>query len=147
VPLLSAFLLICSLEPMWTAASWAETTYTILASFAYVVWGLGMVMSSFPSAWAGWASIAIGGLSAIGVIVAPSRFAFPSASTAGPDCLGCGSGDLMTNSSSPRNTRVKSAVHLDVARKVADVGDLPSRKYDCIETGVHPTSRPIASPR
>ena len=66
------------LEPMWTAASWAETTYIILASLAYVVWGVGMVKSGFPSAWAGWASMAIGGLSVIGVMIAPSRLGFPS---------------------------------------------------------------------
>ncbi len=65
------------LEPMWMAASWAETTYIILASLAYVVWGLGMVKSGFPSAWAGWASIAIGGLSAVGVMIAPARLGFP----------------------------------------------------------------------
>ncbi len=65
------------LEPMWTASGWAETTYIILASLAYVVWGLGMVNSAFPSAWAGWASIAIGGLSVVGVMIAPARFGFP----------------------------------------------------------------------
>jgi hypothetical protein len=65
------------LEPMWTAAGWAETTYIILASLAYVVWGLGMVSSGFPSAWAGWASIAIGGLSVVGVMIAPDRLGFP----------------------------------------------------------------------
>jgi multidrug transporter EmrE-like cation transporter len=62
---------------MWTAAGWAETTYIILASLAYVVWGLGMVSSGFPSAWAGWASIAIGGLSVVGVMIAPERLGFP----------------------------------------------------------------------
>lgn len=65
------------LEPMWTAARWAETAYIILASLAYVVWGLGMVSSGFPSAWAGWASIAIGGSSAVGVMIAPARLGFP----------------------------------------------------------------------
>jgi len=65
------------LEPMWTAATWAETTYIVLASFAHVVWGLAMVNSGFPSAWAGWASIAIGGLSVVGVMIAPARLGFP----------------------------------------------------------------------
>lgn len=65
------------LEPMWSAAGWAEITYIILASIAYVVWGLGMVSSGFPSAWAGWASIAIGGSSVVGVTIAPTRLGFP----------------------------------------------------------------------
>lgn len=65
------------LAPMWTAATWAETTYIMLAGVAYVVWGLGMVTSGFPSAWAGWASIAMGGLSVVGVMIAPARLGFP----------------------------------------------------------------------
>jgi len=76
------------LEPMWTAAGWAETTYIILASVAYVVWGLGMVKSSFPAPWAGWASIVVGGLSVIGVIAFPSRLRFPQLPMLFPTVLG-----------------------------------------------------------
>jgi hypothetical protein len=65
------------LEPMWTAANWAEVTYIVLASLAYLAWGLAMVNTGFPATWAGWASIAIGGLSLIGVMIAPSRMVFP----------------------------------------------------------------------
>jgi hypothetical protein len=73
---------------MWTAASWAETTYIILGSLAYLVWGVGMVKSGFPSAWAGWASMAIGGLSVIGVMIAPSRLGFPQLPLLVPIVLG-----------------------------------------------------------
>ncbi|HUF15114.1 MAG TPA: hypothetical protein VMQ46_04445 [Acidimicrobiia bacterium] len=76
------------LDPMWTAASWAETTYIILASLAYVAWGVGMVKSGLPSAWAGWASMAIGGLSVIGVMIAPSRLGFPQLPLLVPIVLG-----------------------------------------------------------
>lgn len=76
------------LEPMWTAAGWAETTYIILASLAYVVWGLGMVKSGFPAPWAGWASIVAGGLSVIGVIAFPSRLGFPQLPMLVPTVLG-----------------------------------------------------------
>jgi hypothetical protein len=76
------------LEPMWKAAGWAEITYIILASVAYMVWGLGMVNRGFPSAWAGWASIVVGGLSMIGVIVAPSRLVFPQLPLLVPVVLG-----------------------------------------------------------
>jgi hypothetical protein len=36
-----------------------------------------MVNSGFPSPWAGWASIAIGGLSVVGVMIAHARLGFP----------------------------------------------------------------------
>jgi hypothetical protein len=76
------------LEPMWTAASWAETSYIILASLAYVAWGVGMVKSGFPATWAGWASIAVGGLSVIGVAIAPFRLGFPQLPLLVPIVLG-----------------------------------------------------------
>jgi hypothetical protein len=91
------------LEPMWTAAGWAETTYIILASLAYVVWGLGMVSSGFPSAWA------VGEHRNRRVVGSRCDDRFrssrvPAATPAGPHRRGCGSGDLMTNSSLRRKS-------------------------------------------
>lgn len=53
----------------------------------------------------------------------------------------------MINSSTPHNTQVRSAVQVDVGRKVADVDDLPERRHEGVETGVLTIPRPIASPR
>jgi hypothetical protein len=76
------------LEPMWTVASWAETSYITLTSIAYVAWGVSVVTSGFPATWAGWASMAVGGLSAIGLVIAPSRIGFPQLPLLVPIVLG-----------------------------------------------------------
>lgn len=76
------------LAPMWTASTWAETAYIMLTGGAYVVWGSGMVTSGFPSVWAGWASIVIGGLSIVGVVIAPARLGFPQLPLLVPIVLG-----------------------------------------------------------
>jgi len=39
------------LEPMWIAASWAEMSYIMLSSLAYVAWGVGVVNSGFSAKW------------------------------------------------------------------------------------------------
>lgn len=73
---------------MWTAASWAEMSYIMLTSLAYVAWGVGVVNSGFPATWAGWASMAVGGLSVIGLMIAPSRIGFPQLPLRVPIVLG-----------------------------------------------------------
>jgi hypothetical protein len=76
------------LESMWIAASWAEMSYIMLTSVAYVPWGVGIVKSDFPATWAGWASMAIGGLSVLGLVIAPSRIGFPQLPLLVPIVLG-----------------------------------------------------------
>jgi hypothetical protein len=76
------------LEPLWIAASWAEMSYIMLTSLAYLVWGVGMVNIGFPATWAGWASMAVGGLSVVGLMTAPSRVGFPQLPLVVPIVLG-----------------------------------------------------------
>ena len=76
------------LEPMWVAANWAEVSYIVLTGLAYVVLGIGMVRSGFPATWAAWASLAIGGASVIGMVLAPARFTFPQLPLLVPVVLG-----------------------------------------------------------
>ena len=76
------------LEPMWVAANWAEVSYTILTGLAYVVFGIGMVISGFPAMWVAWASVAIGAVSVVGMVVVPARVGFPQLPLLVPVVLG-----------------------------------------------------------
>ncbi|HEX2154301.1 MAG TPA: hypothetical protein VHL52_10020 [Acidimicrobiia bacterium] len=76
------------LEPLWIAVSWAEVSYIMLTSLAYVVWGVGAVISGVPTIWAGWTSMVVGGVSVIGLIIARSRFEFPQLALVVPIVLG-----------------------------------------------------------
>jgi len=76
------------LEPMWAAANWAEVSYIVLSSLAYVVFGIAMVRAVFPATWAAWASVAIGAVSVIGMVVVPARVGFPQLPLLVPIVLG-----------------------------------------------------------
>lgn len=76
------------LEPMWVSANWAEVTYIVLSGLAYIVSGMGMLRSGFPATWVAWASLAIGAVSVIGMIVAPARVGFPQLPLIVPVALG-----------------------------------------------------------
>ena len=65
------------LEPMWTAANWAEVSYIVLTGLAYIVFGIAIMRSVLPATWAAWASVVIGALSVTGMIVAPARVGVP----------------------------------------------------------------------
>ena len=76
------------LEPMWAAVTWAEATYIVLSSLAYVVFGIGMFRAGFPATWVAWASVAIGTVSVVGMIAMPARFGFPQLPLLVPIVLG-----------------------------------------------------------
>ena len=76
------------LEPMWAAANWAEVSYIVLTALAYIVFGVAMVRAAVPATWAAWASISIGAVSAIGMVLAPARVGFPQLPLVVPALLG-----------------------------------------------------------
>ena len=73
---------------MWAAANWAEVSYIVLSSLAYVVLGIAMFRAAFPATWAAWASVTIGTVSLIGMVGAPARFTFPQLPMLVPIVLG-----------------------------------------------------------
>jgi hypothetical protein len=76
------------LEPIWAAANWAEVTYIVLSSLSYVIMGIGMVRVGYPIPWVAWASIGIGAVSVIGMVVTPDRVSFPQLPLLFPVVLG-----------------------------------------------------------
>lgn len=76
------------LEPMWIAANWAEVSYIVSSSLAYIVLGIGMVRAGFPATWIALASVAIGAVSVVGMIVVPARVGFPQLPLLVPVLLG-----------------------------------------------------------
>jgi hypothetical protein len=76
------------LEPLWAAVGWAEPAYIVLASGAYVVWGAAILESGFPSNWAGWVSVVVGGLALAGMAAARDRVTIPELPLLVPVVLG-----------------------------------------------------------
>ena len=76
------------LEPMWAAVNWGEVSYIVLSSLAYVVLGIAMLRAAMPATWAAWASVSIGTVSLIGMVLVPARFTFPQLPLVVPIVLG-----------------------------------------------------------
>ena len=76
------------LEPLFTAVGWAEVTYVAGTSVSYVILGTAIVATGVPATWAGWASIVVGALGTLGVLVARERVTFPELPLVAPIILG-----------------------------------------------------------
>jgi hypothetical protein len=76
------------LAPLFTVAGWTEVAYVAGTAAAYVVLGAAMVASGTPSSWAGWLSIALGGVTALAIVVARDKATFPELPLVVPVVLG-----------------------------------------------------------
>lgn len=73
---------------MWAAANWAEVTYIVLTGFSYIAFGIGMFEADLPATWVAWTSVAVGGISVVGMAAAPERLGFPQLPLLVPMVLG-----------------------------------------------------------
>ncbi len=72
--------------PLGSAAYVAEATWVIGANLAYVIAGFAILASGLLPAWAGWASIGVGG--SLALLVLATKFGFPQMSDLVPFVLG-----------------------------------------------------------
>ncbi len=64
-----------ALAPFWSLAYFAEMSSIVISNLAFVGFGVAVLLTSVPAAWAGWTAIVAGAL--LAVVVVLTRFGFP----------------------------------------------------------------------